>query len=181
MKQLHRIFASLAGGLLVTTVLGIAPALAVPKEGDSPASARIEDADEHGLELKTLKGKAFVVVYDDKDSAPKSEAFRKDTVKFVKGDALKSKVTVLPVADVSSYGYWPAKGIVKNAVREATTKLGTTVFCDWTGDLRTAYRFKGGTTGVVIVGKDGRVLYAHEGVPTGAELTRFQDALRALS
>jgi hypothetical protein len=170
--------ASSASALFLISFLGAVPALAVPKEGDVAANARLEDADDHGFELKALKGKPFVIVYDDTTSASTSEAFRREFLKLAKSAPYKSTIGVVLVGDVSSYDYWPAKGIVKNAVREETRKQGTTVYCDWTAGLRTAYRFRRGVSNVVLVGRDGRVAFASEGVPTGAAQKRFYETLR---
>jgi hypothetical protein len=180
MKPLsRRAVVSLGLAMLASSILGVAPALAVPKEGAVVGSARIEDAEGRGLDLKTLKGKPFVIVYDDKASAPKSEAFRRELVKLAKSDAYKSKLAVVIVADVSPYGFWPAKGIVLDAVRAETKKQGVTVYCDWTGDLRSAYQFRGDITNVVLVSKELRALVAIEGVPAGAAHKRLFDAIRA--
>lgn len=179
MKSIRRhTLASSASALLLISLLGAVPALAVPKEGDVAANARLEDADDHGFELRTLKGKPFVIVYDDPTSAPTSEAFRRELLKLAKSAPYNSTVRVVLAGDVSSYDYWPAKGIVKNAVREETRKQGTTIYCDWTAGLRTAYRFRSGVSNVVLVGRDGRVAFASEGVPKGAEQKRFYEALR---
>jgi predicted transcriptional regulator len=155
------------------------PALGVPKERDVAPNARIEDADGHALEIKSLKGKPVIIVYDDRTSAPKSEAYRRELVKLLKSAAFASKVTLLVVGDVSPYDFWPARGTVKDAVRKESQKQGTTVYCDWTGGLRSAYKLKTDVTSVVMVGKDARVRFAFEGVPAGAEQTRLVDALRA--
>jgi hypothetical protein len=171
-------FASSATALFLISLLGAAPALAVPKEGDTAANARIEDAEGRGFELKTLKGKPFVIVYDDKTSAPTSDAFRREFLKLAKSEPYRSALGVVIVADVSPYDYWPAKGIVKDAVRDETRKQGTTIYCDWTTGLRTAYRFRSGVSNVVLVGGDGRVAFASEGVPGSAAQKRFYEALR---
>jgi hypothetical protein len=175
----RRAVVSLGVAGLVGSALGVAPALAIPKEGAAVGSARVEDAEGGGLELKSLKGKPFVIVYDDKTSAPKSEALRREIVALSKTDAYKSKLGVVIVADVSPYDFWPAKGIVIDAVRAETRKQGITVYCDWTGDLRTAYKFKGDISNVVLVSKDFRALVAIEGVPTGAAHKRLFDAIKA--
>ena len=163
--------------MLLAALLGSIPASACPQEGENFANARIEDADDHGLELKSLKGKPFVIVYDDRASAPTSESFRKELLKVTKSAPYRS-VSVILTANVGPYNYWPVKGVVKDAVRDASKKQGTTVYCDWTGDLRSAYHFKDGLSNVVVVGKDGHVAFASEGVPSGADQKRFFEALR---
>ena len=177
----RRTLFTLGASLFVTAaVLGVvAPVHGIPKERDAAPNARIEDADGHALEIKSLKGKPVLIVYDDRTSAPKSEAFRRELVKLLKASPYDSKVTLLVVADVSPYDFWPARGTVKDAVRKETQKQGTTVYCDWTGGLRTSYKMKSDVTNVVMVGKDARVGFAFEGVPAGAAQKRLMDALRA--
>lgn len=154
-------------------------AVGVPKERDTAPNARIEDADGKALELSSLKGKPVLIVYDDRSSAPKSEAFRKDIVKLLKGAPYASTVKLLVVANVSSFDFWPARGTVQDAVRKETQKQGTTVYCDWSGGLHKAYKMKDDVTGVVLIGKDAKVRYAFEGIPTGTEKKRLVDALSA--
>ncbi|MDC3961659.1 YtfJ family protein [Polyangium jinanense] len=165
--------------LLAATTLPSATALAVLSEQSAAPNARVEDADGKAVEIKSLKGKPIVIVYDDRTSAPKSEAFRRDLVKLLKSGPYASKVSLLLVADVSPYDFWPARGSVKDAVREETKKQGTTVYCDWTGGMRSAYKLKNEITSVVMVGKDGKVMFAKEGVPAGADQKRLVDTLKA--
>jgi hypothetical protein len=120
-----------------------------------------------------------VIVYDDRQSAPTSTGFRQELIKFAKADGAKAKLAILPVAYTKPFSYWPAKDVVKDRVRKETLTQGTTVYCDWTGDLRSAYRFRSGATSTTIVGKNGKVLFAAEGVLTGEALKRFWEVLRA--
>ena len=53
--------------------------------------------------------------------------------------------------------------IVKDAIREESKKVGTTIYCDWTGSFRKAFKLAKGKSSVVLVGKDGKVLFAGEG------------------
>lgn len=176
---LRRAILSAGGALLLLCALGATDVMALPKEGDVAPNARVDDADDHAFELKSLKGKAFVIVYDDKDSAPTSAAFRKELVKVAKGDGYKGKVGLVIVADVAAYNFWPAKGVVKDAVRKETSEQGTTVYCDWTSNIRSAYNLRGPKSNIVLVGKDGRVLFAAEGAPEGANRKKFFELLRA--
>ncbi len=165
--------------LLAAAALPAGPALAMLPEQATAPNARIEDADGKALEIKSLKGKPIVIVYDDRISAPKSESFRRDMVKLLKTSPFASKVTLLVVADVSPYDFWPARGTVNDRVREETKKQGTTVYCDWTGGLRSSYKLSKEITSVVMVGKNGRVSFAKEGVPAAADQKRLVEALRA--
>ena len=106
------------GSTLAVVTAGVAPAFALPKERDVAANARVEDADGRAFDLATLKGKPYVIIYDDRDSHPKSETFKTDIIKRAKAAAGSSTVTILPVADLRGLDYWPAKGIVQGAMRK---------------------------------------------------------------
>lgn len=148
--------------------VGASDALALPKEGEKAPNARVEDADGRGLEMKSLKGRPILIVYEDKDSAQQNQALKDELSKLAKGDKYKATIALAAVADVSSYDFWPVKGFVKDAIREESKKIGTPIYCDWTGGFRTTFKLREGTSNVILVGKDGRVLFAAEGT-VGAE------------
>jgi hypothetical protein len=183
MKSIARrtFFTTIGIPLFTAAVLWVAPVLAVPKEQEVAPNARLEDADGKPLELKALKGKPVVIIYDDRTSAPKSEAFRKEFIKMLKTSPLGSEVQLLLVANVSAYDFWPARGTVEDAVRKETKKQGTKIYCDWTGGLRSAFKLKNEVTSVVMVGKDGRIAFSMEGVPAGKEQQRLVEMIRSQS
>jgi hypothetical protein len=149
------------------------PALALPKEGDAAPNARVEDADGRPTELRAFKGKPILIVYEDKDSAQQNQALKDDLSRLAKGDRYKAKVALAAVADVSSYDFWPVKGFVKDAIREESKKQGTTIYCDWSGSFRAAYQLRRGVSNVVLVGRDGRVLFAAEGAASRPQRKRL--------
>ena len=158
---------------LALGVLPAATAFAVPKEGDAAPNARVEDADGRSTELKTWKGKPILIVYEDKDSAQQNAALKEDLAKLAKGDRYKSRVALAAVADVSSYDFWPVKGFVKDAIRDESKKQGTTIYCDWSGSFRTTYKLRRGVSNVVLIGKDGLVLFAAEGAVPAPQRKRL--------
>jgi hypothetical protein len=164
--------------LCALSTLSTAPAFAVPKEGDTAPNARIEDADGRSLELKSWKGKPILIVYEDKDSAQQNQALKDDLSKLAKGDRYKSSVALAAVADVSSYDYWPVRGFVKDAIREESKKQGTPIYCDWNGSFRAVYQLRRGMSNVVLVSRDGRVLFAAEGAVSAPERKRLITLLR---
>jgi len=153
-------------------------ALALPNEGDAAPNARVEDADGHAVELKQFKGKPILIVYEDKESAEQNQELKKDLSKLAKGDRYKSRVALAAVADVSSYDFWPVKGFVKDAIREESRKQGTTIYCDWNGTFRSRYKLRRGVSSVVLVGKDGHVLFAGEGKLSAEQRKRLIGMLR---
>lgn len=138
----------------------VAPGIssAAPAKGASAPEASVEDVDGKKLALSSLEGKTVVVVYEDKDSAKLNDAFKEGLKKLD-----LSSVAVLPVADVSEYNSWPAKGFVKDAIREESKKAGVTIYCDWDASFRKALELTKGTSCIVIFSKKGKVLFAHDG------------------
>ena len=82
------------------------------------------------------------------------------------------------MADVSAWDFWPAKGLVRDAIKDESRKQGTTIFCDWTGAFRGAYQLRRGVSNVVLIGRDGRVLFAAEGAVTVPERKRLFSLLK---
>jgi hypothetical protein len=168
---------SAAIGLAVA--VGSPESLALPKEGALAPNARLENADGGAREIKGWKGKPILIVYEDKDSATQNKTLKDELAKLAKGDRYKATVALAAVADVSSYDFWPVKGFVKDAIRDESKKAGTTIYCDWTGAFREAYQIKRGSSSVILVGKEGRVLFAAQGPVSSADRTRLLGLLRA--
>jgi predicted transcriptional regulator len=147
----------------LATALIPSPSFAVLKEGVDAPNARVEDADGKVLQLQSLKGKPILIVYEDRDSAKQNQTLKDDLSQLAKGDKYKKSIALAAIADVSSYDWWPAKGFVKDAIREESKKQKTTIYCDWNGGFRKAYGIKRGVSNVILVGRDGRVLFAAEG------------------
>jgi predicted transcriptional regulator len=161
------------------STLGAATALALPTEGDAAPNARIEDADGRAVELKGFKGKPILIVYEDKDSAAQNQALKDTLSKLAKGDRYKSAVALAAVADVSAYDFWPVKGFVKDAIREESRKQGTTIYCDWTGTFRGTYQLRRGVSSIVLIGRDGHVLFAADGAVSAEQRKRLVELLKA--
>lgn len=174
--DLRKWTSNLAVAALVT--VGAGDALALPKEGEKVPNARVEDAEGRALEMKSLKGKPVLVVYEDKDSAQQNQTLKEELSKLAKGDKYKSAIALTAIADVSAYDFWPAKGFVKDAIREESKKAGTTIYCDWSGGFRTTWKLREGMSNVLLIGKDGRVLFAAEGILGAEERKRLLGLLR---
>lgn len=145
-------------------LLSSAPAAqALPSAGERAPDARVEDADGRALQLRALKGKPVLIVYEDKDSSAQNQGLKDDLAKLAKGDRYRRTIALAAIADVSSYDFWPVKGFVKDAIREESRKIGATIYCDWDGTFRSTYRLRRGISNIILIGKAGEVLFAAEG------------------
>lgn len=153
--------------------------LALPAVGDDAPNGKLEDADGKSTETKSFKGKPLLIVYEDRDSAAQNEKLKKELGVLAKGDKYKAKVALAAVADVSSYDFWPAKGFVKDAIREESKKQGTTIYCDWNASFRKAFKLTKGKSNIVLVGKDGKVLFAAEGSLSDGDRKKVIELLKS--
>lgn len=152
-----------------TMLLHAASANALPKVGEPGANASMEDADGRRTSVSAFRGKPILIVYEDKDSATVNQAMKDDLAKLAKGDRYKDAVALLPLADVSSYDFWPVKGFVKDAIREESRKVGATIYCDWDGSFRSAFDIRVGSSSIVLIGRSGAVRFASEGALSAAQ------------
>lgn len=165
--------AALATALIPTSTY----TFALVKEGASAPNAKVEDADGKVLQMQTLKGKPILIVYEDRDSSKQNQALKDDLAKLAAGDKYKTTIALAAIADVSSYDWWPAKGFVKDAIKEESKKQKTTIYCDWDGGFRKAYGIKRGVSNIILVGRDGKVLFAVEGAMSADSRKRLVSLL----
>ena len=83
--------------------------------------ASVEQRDE-----PALRGKPVLIVYEDKSSTAQNKALKDELAQIAKGDRYRSSVALAAVADVSAYDFWPARGFVRDAIREESRKQKTT-------------------------------------------------------
>jgi predicted transcriptional regulator len=163
----------------LVTALAFASALlpgvagAIPKEGSDAPNARLVDVEGRELKLGALRGKPVLIVYEDKESSKQNQPLKSDLSQLAKGDRYKSRMNVTAVADVSSYDFWPAKGFVKDAIKEEMVKHKTTIYCDWDGSFRKALGLRSGMSNVVLLSAEGKVLFAGEGTLNEASRKRL--------
>jgi hypothetical protein len=153
----------LSGPLALALTLASGVAAALPPVGEAPAAATVEDADGRPLETRSALGRPVLVVFEDRDTSQQNAPLKAD-LKALAGETSRfAKLLVLPVADVSDYDFWPAKGFVKSAIREESKRAGLPIYCDFSGGFRAAFKLRKRASSVVLLGRDGRVLFAAEG------------------
>jgi hypothetical protein len=138
--------------------------LAVLKIGASPGDFEVKDADDHAAKLSALRGNGpALIVYEDKDASDQNAKFKERLGKLRDKDAAARKVKLVAIADVASWDFWPAKGFVKDALRDAGKKSGITVWADWTGAGRKALDAQSSRSNLVLVDAAGKVLWSSAG------------------
>jgi hypothetical protein len=169
-----------ATALSLAIVLGLAlasPAWALPVVGSAAPTARLKDPDDRAVSIEGLRGRLALIVYEDKSSSGQNQVL----IRELKAQAAKldpgAPITFVPVADVSGYNFWPVKGIARNTVRNKAREGGYPIFCDWDGQFRAKFQLQRSKSNVVLVGRNGRVLFAKAGTLTTEERGRLLQIL----
>lgn len=165
--------------LVAALAFGALPASALLPAGSRRPAAHVLDAEDRTLDMRAINGKPIFVIYEDKDSAKMNDALKTELAKLAKGDRYRNAIALVPVADAQSYDFWPVRGFVKDSVRSESKKIGATIYLDWDGSFQRAAGFKRGTSSILLVGRDARVLFSSEGALSVEQRARLIALLRS--
>lgn len=140
-------------------------ASALPAPGSNAPNARAADPDGRVVDLSALRGRPVLVFYENRDSLPQNHALVQELASLrARGEEpYRSRLALVPVADVTSYDYWPVRGFVKSALRRHARAASIDIFCDFSGDFGRALGAARGQSNVVLLGPDGAVRFAAQG------------------
>jgi hypothetical protein len=170
---------TVASGLIAGICSLALSAGAAPKRGfDTPDDASLEDVEEKALSLKSLRGRATLVVYEDKESSKDNAALKAELAKLLEDEPALKGVRVIAAADVSDYDFFPAKGAVKDAIRDEQKKAKTTIWLDWSGDFRDKLKLDEGRSNIVLVDAKGKVRFGKSGALSRDERRELFAAMR---
>lgn len=148
-------------------------ALALPRPGTQAPRARVQDTEGRVVRLDRLRGKPVLIVYESRESSEQNQALKDRLSRLARGDRYRGKVHLLPIASVESFDYFPIRGFVEDSIASESERIGATIYCDWDGSFRRALSLRPQLSSVVLVARDGRVVFAYEGALT----RRAQDRL----
>ena len=152
---------------------------ALPKLGERVPDVTVEDAWERQVAIARLGRKPLLLVYEDEGSAQQNAALKRELSRLAKGDHYKGKVTLLAVADLDGYDYWPVRGFVRDAVKSESRKQQVSIICDWNGALRKQLGLTKGKSNVVLYDRSGKVVSSHAGPLSDEERGALIGKLRA--
>lgn len=154
---------------LAASVLTVSVAMALPQAGTSLSDFTVQDSSDNNYTLSGLRAnKPALIVYEDKDAGSQNQGFKEKFGTMQKANG--NRVTLIPIADVAAYNYFPAKLFVKEALDKASKKNGVTVFADWTGKPKTILGAQSGQSNLFLLDAAGKVLWASAG-----QLTKTQE------
>lgn len=124
--------------------------------------------------LRDYLGRVVILIYEDRDSNQQNNDLKRELAERARAENLTRDVAVVPVANLSSYSFWPASGFARDAVVDIARQQGMEILIDWSNTMSGAYRFRPSTSYVMVLGRDGRVLFRHAGsLPLRARMRFF--------
>ncbi len=121
-----------------------------------------------------------LIVYEDQEGQKQNHAAKALIAAYNDPLPNRDKLTVWPVADLSKWNWWPAKGHALADVKKSATKNNTKVLIDWTGALQKAWGLPRHKNVLLLIGTDGKVRFVSEGECTEAQRAALEAELRAL-
>lgn len=161
-----------AAAIILCFALG-GTADALPRPGTTAPRARVHDVAGRAVRLDRLRGKPVLIVYESRESSEQNQALKDRLSRLARGGRYRSRVHLLPVASVEAFDYFPIRGLVESSIAAESERIGTAIYCDWDGSFRRALTLSPERSSVVLVARDGRVIFAYEGALT----RRAQDRL----
>jgi len=172
--------------LLVVSLLGLpvfqSDALAASGLIGSPAPYfRVGSGDDKVLTLDMIKGKVAAIFYENRKIIDANKKLKDELNKFYheQSDALKDVLLRLPIIDCSD-AVWPFQGMWKRRLREYSRREGMTIYCDWSGEMASAYRMMDDVSNVVIIDKTGIIRSFASGDVTAEQIDDAKKLLKVL-
>lgn len=149
-----------------------APAPPAPPPPMAPDFA-LEGTSGQTRRLRDYRGRVVILIYEDRDSNQQNNELKRELAERARAQDLTRDVAVVPVANLSSYSFWPASGFARDAVIDIAREQGMEILIDWSSTMSGAYRFRPSTSYVMVLGRDGRVLFRHAGMLPPRARMRF--------
>ncbi len=120
---------------------------------------------------EAFRGRPSVLFYEDKDSTQLNQALKDALFAAGKKNHLLDAVSVVAVANVQAYDWFPARNFVVSAVKDTEKKVGVPVYLDWTGQLtKKPWSLAPDNSTVLVVDRTGAVKWSHKGKLSAAEV-----------
>lgn len=158
-------------------LLSSARALASPTVGSQRPGIKLVDGWDRELDLTSVK-RPLLMIYAGKDTNSQTQTLNADLATLEASIHYRRTILELRVADVASYNYWPARGVVKNELQKHSNLLGIVVYSDFTGEVGTTLRLTPTKSNVVLYGRDGKVVFSYAGAVPAADRKVLLDLLR---
>lgn len=165
--------------LLAVVLVGLTRvAGAAPLVGRDLRDVPLVDSWDRTDALASHQGRPMLLLYEDKGSGGVNSDLKKELAEVAQDGRYKALITLIPVADVSSYDFWPVRSVAKRTVQKQSLATRTNIYCDWTGQVREKLGLMRKTSNVVLFDKTGKVIFAYAGALSAELRTALFGLLR---
>src|SRR5205814_1324588 len=99
-----------------------------------------------------------LLIYEDQDGGKQNQHAKDVLGKLNSTKENQSKIDVLPVADLEKWNWWPAKKYALADLRKTAATKNTTIYIDWTGQVRKSWNLSKAKNHLILLAPDGKVL-----------------------
>jgi hypothetical protein len=165
--------------LAVATVLVPTLALVRLPVGAPAPPVTVEDTEGHARTVPDAH-LPLVLLYEDQDAGKQNPRAREVLGKFTDVPQNRTRFEFMAVADLEKWNWWPARKYALADLRKIARRENTVLWCDWKGLVRRAWGLQRGKSSILMLGVDGKVLFAGEGTLSEAQLKELAERLVAL-
>jgi len=136
----------------------------------------LEDPEGKTRSLLAYRGSVLVLFYETREHAQDNFLLKRSF--HHPRRAPFNSVRVVGVANVKSLNFIPARTLTQKAVRVVQGKFDLELLLDWEGQLLGApFFFDPKASNVIVIGREGEVLFRHAGVMSAEDRERFGKAI----
>lgn len=130
---------------------------------------------------EAFRARPAVLFYEDKDSTSFNQPLKDALFEAGKKHDLLDAVSVVAIANVRAYDWFPARNFVVQAVKQTEKAVGVPVYLDWTGEMTKApWSLKPDSSTVVVLDRSGAVRWAKQGKLKPADVQEVLTLISAL-
>jgi len=150
-----------------------------PPTGPVDATLRTSAGDE--VRLSRWRGKPVILFYEDKDSTTLNSALKETLFARGRERGLLDSASVVAVANLQKFDFFPARQIALSYVRDEEKKAGVPILVDLDGTLGAApWQLPMKTSNVLLLDAAGALVFRHSGQMKPEEAAAFFTALSRL-
>jgi hypothetical protein len=155
--------------------------MASPDERSGVLEATLKTTSGAPRALSEYRGKPMVLFYEDRDSGKLNLELKTQLFARARERNLLSAAWVVPVANLASYDWVPARSFATAGVKAAEIEAGVPILIDWEARLsKPPWGLPAKTSSVLLFDASGTVVFECRGRLSANELTEFFRALERL-
>jgi hypothetical protein len=166
---------------LGAALMVLASTVAFGAHSQEMLDATVENSSGSSTRLSTLWKKPTLLFYEDRDSTQINQHVKEALFAAGKARGLLDSVTVIAVANVAAYDWFPARNFVLAAVRDVEKKFNLPVYLDFKGQLAAPpWSLPAKSSTVVLLDAGGVIRTSWKGRLSEADVSAMFERLAAL-